>query len=141
MRLLDTNVLFNAVHVGSPFHAVAQRALEEAFDDPRGVGLAWLPLVGFVRITTRAGIMPHPLAVSEALALTRGWLEHPYARLLEPGERHMDLFSRLLLEAGTAGNLSNDAHIAALAIEHNCEVLTFDKDFARFSGLHYQLLG
>ena len=50
------------------------------------------------------------------------------------------ILARLLLSAGTAGNLTTDAHIAAIAIEHQAEVLTFDKDFARFSGLRYQLL-
>ena len=140
MKLLDTNVLFNAVHDRSPHHPTAQHALQQAFMDEAGAALAWLPLVGFIRVSTRTGIMPHPLGIADALALVREWLDHPRAQLLHPGVRHLDLLSRLLLEAGTAGNLTNDAHIAALAIEHNAEVLTFDKDFARFTGLRYQIL-
>ena len=104
------------------------------------MGLAWLPLIGFVRLSTMARVMASPLSVADALADVQGWLNHPNARLLQPGERHMDILARLLLEAGTAGNLTSDAHIAALAIEHNAEVLTFDQDFARFTGLRYQLL-
>ena len=61
-------------------------------------------------------------------------------RLLQPGARHIDILARLLLECGMAGNLTNDAYIAAIAIEHNAEILTFDKDFAKFTGLRYQLL-
>ena len=140
MRLLDTNVLFNAVYDRSPHHRVAQQALQQAFSDNAGVALAWLPLIGFIRVATRSGIMPRPLAVADALALVHEWLQHPRAQLLQPGVRHLDLVSRLLLEAGVAGNLTNDAHIAALAIEQGAEVLTFDKDFAKFTGLRYQLL-
>lgn len=140
MKLPDVNVLFNAVHGGSPHHAAAVRALGQAFDSGEGVGLAWLAIVGFVRISTQRGVLPTPLPTAEALALVDGWLHHPSARILHPGAGHAGTLGRLLLEAGTAGNLTNDAHIAALAIEHQAEVLTFDKDFAKFTGLRYQLL-
>ena len=140
MRLPDTNVLFNAVHGGSPHHAVACRGLEEAFDDAGGVAFAWLPIVGFLRISTQRGIMPTPMPVDEALSLVDGWLHHPNARILQPGAGHAGILGRLLLAAGAGGNLTNDAHIAAIAIVHQAEVLTFDNDFARFSGLRYQLL-
>jgi hypothetical protein len=68
------------------------------------------------------------------------WLAHPRARVVAPGPLHAGIFGRLLLSAGTGGNLTTDAHIAALAIEHQAEVLTFDRDFARFTGVRYQLL-
>ena len=140
MKLPDTNLLIHAANPLGPEHASARHALDEAVREPTGIGLAWLPLVGFVRLSTMARVMPKPLSVADALADVRGWLEHPNARLLQPGVRHMDILARLLLEAGTAGNLTSDAHIAAIAIEHNAEVLTFDKDFARFTGLRYQIL-
>jgi toxin-antitoxin system PIN domain toxin len=140
MKLPDTNVLIYAANPLSPDHATARTVLDAAAHEPGGVALAWLPLIGFVRLSTMARVMPRPLSVTDALADVRGWLDHPNARLLQPGVRHMDILSRLLLEVGTAGNLTNDAHIAALAIEHNAEVLTFDKDFAKFSGLRHQIL-
>jgi len=140
MKLPDTNVLVYAANPLSPDHKKARTALDSAVRETSGVGLAWLPLVGFVRLSTMTRVMPNPLSVAEALADVQGWLNHPHARLLHPGARHMDIFARLLLECGTAGNLSNDAHIAAIAIEHNAEVLTFDQDFSRFTGLRYQLL-
>ena len=87
-----------------------------------------------------ARVMPNPLSVADALADVQGWLGHPNARLLQPGARHIDILARLLLECGMAGNLTNDTYIAAIAIEHNAEILTFDKDFAKFTGLRYQLL-
>ena len=140
MKLPDTNVLLFAVNKNSPFHAVARQSLDDSVAGAHGVGMAWLALVGFVRLATRSVIMSEPLDPAQALAFVRGWLDHPAVRVLDPGPRHLDIVSRLLLEAGTAGNLTNDAHIAALAIEHQAEVLTFDRDFARFSGLRYQLL-
>lgn len=140
MLLPDTNVLLNAVHADSPQHAQAKQALEAAMLDTRGMALAWVVLIGFVRLSTKRGILPAPLDVADALGVVDEWLAHPHTRVLEPGPLHAGIFGRLLLSAGTAGNLTNDAHIAALAIEHQAEVLTFDKDFARFSGLRYQLL-
>lgn len=141
MRLLDTNVLFNAVHGGSPHHAAACRALESALDAREGVGLVWLVLVGFIRISTKRGLLPTPLPVADALSVVESWLTHPHARLVHPGPAHAGILARLLLQSGVAGNLTNDAHIAAIAIEHQAEVITFDQDFARFTGLRYQLLG
>ena len=140
MLLPDTNVLLNAVHADSPQHAQAKQALEAAMLDTRGMALAWVVLIGFVRLSTKRGILPAPLDVADALGVVDEWLAHPRTRVLEPGPLHAGIFGRLLLSAGTAGNLASEAHIAALAIEHQAEVLTFDKDFARFSGLRYQLL-
>jgi len=140
MRLPDTNVLLYAVNRHSPQNAVARDWLERSAREPQGMAMVWVTLVGFIRLATRAAIVPEPLSTARALAQVQQWLDHPAARLLQPGPRHMDILSRLLLEAGSAGNLTTDAHIAAIAIEHNAEVLSFDKDFARFTGLRYQLL-
>lgn len=140
MRLPDTNVLIFASNRQSRCHDLARDWLERSAQAPGGLGLTWVVLTGFVRRVTRATIMPEPLAPADALHQVRQWLQHPAVRLLQPGERHLDILSRLLLEAGTAGNLTTDAHIAAIAIEHHAEVLTFDRDFTRFSGLRCQLL-
>lgn len=140
MRLPDVNVLVNAVAEDSPHHLTARRWLEESLARPQGVGMAWLVLVGFLRISTRAGIAEPPLAVDQAVSVVDEWLLHPHACIVHPGERHAGLLGRLLVAAGSAGNLTNDAHLAALAIEHSAEVLTFDRGFARFAGLRYKLL-
>jgi predicted nucleic acid-binding protein len=45
---------------------------------------------------------------------------------------------RTLLEAvGTAGNLTSDAHLAAMAIEQGATLCSTDGDFARFPGIRY----
>ena len=140
MKLPDVNVLLHAVDTTNKNHAVAKKWLETALSEDEGIGLVWLVLVGFVRIATRKGILTHQLPVDEALNVIQEWLDHPKARVVAPGVRHADIFARLLLAAGAAGNLTNDAHLAAIAIENNAEVGTFDHDFKRFSGLKLQLL-
>jgi uncharacterized protein len=140
MKLPDTNVLVNSVNESNPAKKLAAKWLETAFDDEAGVGFAWLALVGFLRISTRPGILQTPLSVQDALALMDIWLRHPRSRILQPTERHGDIVARLLLVAGTAGNLTNDAHLAALAIEHDATVGTFDNDFKRFPGVKLDLL-
>ncbi len=68
------------------------------------------------------------------------WLDQPRARLVHPTELHASLIGNLLVAAGTAGNLTTDAHLAALAIEHGATLASFDRDFGRFDGLNLELL-
>jgi predicted nucleic acid-binding protein len=58
---------------------------------------------------------------------------------LEPGRSHWLLFTRLCREAKISGPLVTDAWFAALAIEHGCQWITLDRDFARFPGLRWSL--
>ena len=140
MKLPDTNVLVHAVNHDSPAHAPALAWLTTAFGNAAGVGLAWGALLGFIRISTRRGILAHPLTLEQALEVTNQWLDHPHAHVLNPGARHAALLGRLLSGAGAAGNLTNDAHLAALAIEHRATLGSFDHDFERFAGLDFELL-
>ncbi|HSW08602.1 TA system VapC family ribonuclease toxin [Aquabacterium sp.] len=140
MKLPDTNVLIYAANRDAPQQAAASRWLGEAFDDGGGVGLSWQALLGFIRICTRHGILSRPLTVEQALQAVDGWLSHPAARVLEPGAKHAALLGRLLIGAGTAGNLTSDAHLAALAIEHGAILGSFDRDFGRFAGLGFEWL-
>ena len=68
------------------------------------------------------------------------WLTHPSAKILQPTVRHADILARLLLLAGGAGYLTQDAHLGALAIEHGAVVGTFDPDFKKFPGVKFDLL-
>ena len=140
MKLPDTNVLVNSVNEFSPFRNQAAKWLEKAFDSEAGVGFAWLALVGFVRVSTQRGILRTPLTPANASGLMDSWLLHPRARIVHPTDRHGDILAKLLLVAGTAGNLTNDAHLAALSIEHNATMGSFDKDFTKFPGIKLDLL-
>jgi uncharacterized protein len=106
-----------------------------------GVGIAWAALPGFLRLSTRSGTSAHPLPIESALGVVDAWLQHPSASALSATARHAGALSQLLLRgAGAGGTLASDAHLAALAIEHNAELVTFDRDFDRFAGLRWTLL-
>lgn len=137
MRLPDTNVLLYAINAGAPQHPLAVRWLRDSFSSAEGVAFAWMAVIGFVRLSTRPGIFAKPLPVESALAVVNQWLTHPSAQVVHPSPRHAALLGGLLLGAGTAGNLTNDAHLAALAIEHQAELHTTDADFRRFPGLRW----
>lgn len=135
MRLVDANVLLYAVNEAAPQHAASARWLDEALDGGDNVGFSWSALLAFVRIATNPRIMPRPLSAEDAMAQVHDWIAAPSAHILHPGERHAMILESLLVAAGTAANLVNDAHLAALAIEHRAGVVTFDTDFARFDGV------
>jgi len=140
MMLPDINVLLYSVEADNPYHAPAKRWLESAFNSSTSVGLAWLVLAGFVRLSTQPRILRKQLTTIESLAVMNEWIHHPKAQIVHPGPQHGALLGSFLAAAGTAGNLTNDAHLAALAVENNGIVGTFDKDFNRFPGVKVDLL-
>ena len=141
MKIPDVNVLIYVADRGSPQHARAAQWLADAFEAPAGVGFAWVALLGFVRITTRPGVFSNPLPVTSAVRAVDHWLRQPGAQIAQPGPRHAALLGRLLLAAGAGGNLTTDAHLAALALEHGAAIGTFDRDFRRFAGIAIDWLG
>jgi uncharacterized protein len=140
MKLADTNVLLYAMNDDSPYNKQSLQWIEQTLAQPPGLALAWNSIVGFIRMSTRKGLLPSPLSVEQALAVVEDWLAHPNTHIVQPGERHADLLARLLLSVGAAGNFTNDAHLAAIAIEHHAELVSFDRDFQRFPGLKFHLL-
>jgi len=135
VTLTDVNLLLYAYDASSAHHARARAWLEERLSGAETFGFAWLVLVAFVRIRTNARIFEAPFSANEALDRVDAWLAQPCATVLEPGPRHVAIVRDLLSGAGTAGNLVNDAHLAALAIEHGAELASADRDFGRFPGL------
>lgn len=132
MYVVDTNVLIHAVNASSAQHVAARTWLHDALGGDDTVGLPWVSLLGFLRITTNPGIMPRPLSIGDALSVAGSWVDAPHLVMLEPGARHFALLGDLLAASGSAGNLTTDAHIAALAVETRSPVVTFDRDFQRF---------
>ena len=132
MKLVDANVLLYAVNETSRHHESARTWLDDALSGGATVGFAWVPLLAFLRISTRAGLFPHPLTTTQANGVVHEWLSRPTARVLAPTARHPFVLAELLEHVGLGGNLVNDAHLAALAIEHRAEIVSFDIDFDRF---------
>jgi uncharacterized protein len=135
MILIDTNILVYAFNQDAPEHQRARAWLENILSGNNPVGLPWIVIVSFLRITTNHKVMPKALQVEQALGYVDSWLQQPYVTPLNPGERHWVILHKLLHDSGTAGNLTNDAHIAAIAIEHGYTVYSADNDFKRFRGI------
>jgi toxin-antitoxin system PIN domain toxin len=135
MILIDANVLIHAVNSDSPLHRKAKAWLEATLSGPDTVGLSWIVLLAFLRLTTRPGIFEKPLSVKTAFDVIDAWLELPSVVPVDPAGQHFRIMRDLLLPLGTGGNLTSDAHLAALAIEHGAELCSSDSDFDRFPRL------
>jgi uncharacterized protein len=135
--VVDANLLIYAVDRDAPRHQAARRWLEDVLSAPRPVGFAWSVLLAFLRVTTRPGILVRPLEPGAALGYVDEWLEQPNAVALVAGPQHWRILRRLLANSGTAGNLTSDAHLAALAIEQGATLCSTDYDFKRFAGLDH----
>lgn len=137
MKLLDANLLLYALDECSPRHAAAKPWLDRLLSGSETVALPWAVLLAVVRLSTRPSIFENPLTGGEALDVVDGWLAQPCTTVVYPSDRHSAVLRELLDELGTAGNLTSDAHLAALAIEHGAELCSSDTDFARFPGLRW----
>jgi hypothetical protein len=135
--LVDANLLIYAIDSDSPHHERARPWLERVLSAADPVGLPWIVILAFIRITTRDGIMRRPLPLEAALAYVQAWLRQPCVEAVGPGERHWPILCRLLEATGAAGNLTSDAHIAALALERGAAICSTDHDFARFAGIRH----
>lgn len=139
MLIPDTNVLLHAGHRQASEHRLASRWLIGALRSHEPVGLAWSVVIAFVRLSTHPSVFPRPLTSEEAIRLVEVWLKAFPSVVVEPTRRHLALLAGLLAQAGTAGNLVSDAHLAALALEHDATVVSFDRDFQRFEGVRSRL--
>lgn len=82
-------------------------------------------------------IFTDPLSVAEASDYVRSWLGRKQVRLLDMLPEDVDSALSLLESAGTAGNLTTAAQIAAVARRLDAEVHTADLDFGRFAGVRF----
>lgn len=137
MKLLDLNLLVYAFDEASPRHQQAKPWVERVLSGPETVALPWIVLLGFVRLSTRATVFTEPLSVNQALDVVDGWLAQPPVAVVHETPEHAAVLRRLLSPLGTAGNLTSDAHLAALSIEHGAELFSCDADFSRFPGVRW----
>ena len=137
MIIVDANLLIYAIDADSPHHKASRRWLEKTWSGTTWVALPYIVVLAFLRLTTRPGIMRDPLRPEDALDFVDSWLNQPYLTLLTPGPNHWPILRNLLQLSGTAGNLTSDAHIAALALEHGATVYSADNDFKRFAGVRH----
>jgi toxin-antitoxin system PIN domain toxin len=137
VKLVDANLLIYAVDEGSPHHGAAKPWLEEQLSGSETFAFAWAVLLAFLRLSTNPRVFAAPLALEEAVDLVDSWLEQPCATVVHPTDRHSQTLRELLVPLGTAGNLTSDAHLAALSIEHGAELCSGDADFARLPSVRW----
>jgi toxin-antitoxin system PIN domain toxin len=138
MIVVDVNLLLYAVNKDAPSHQKAKAWLESVVSGTETVGLPWLVLLAFLRLTTRNGVFQRPLDVETAFDLVDAWLKQPSVTVPEPAAHHLRTLRDLVLPMGTGGNITSDAHLAALAIEHGAELCSADSDFGRFHRLRWR---
>jgi uncharacterized protein len=136
MRLPDINVLIYAHREDGPEHNRYAAWLKSLVEGSEPFALAEIVLAGFLRIVTNPKIFRPASPMPTALAFCRELVERPRSVFLQPGPGHWDLFVKLC--DGITGPLVSDAYVAALAIEHGCELITTDSDFSRFQGLRWR---
>jgi uncharacterized protein len=137
VKLVDANLLLYAYDADSPNHRPAKRWLEEALSGTETFAFAWSVLLAFLRLTTSPRVFHSPLDAGDALDLVDSWLHQPAVTVVDPTDRHTALLRELLAPLGAAGNLTSDAHLAALAIEHGATLCSADADFSRFARLRW----
>ncbi len=134
MIIPDVNLLVYAYSGASRFHSKAAHWWENLLNSAEDIRLPWAVIMAFVRILTNPRSTSPPVPLEQVIGVVESWLRDGYVSLIQPGPDHAEIVFKLLRDAGTGGNLTTDAHIAAIAIEYNALVHTNDTDYARFRG-------
>lgn len=137
MLLLDVNVVLAAHRGDHPHHDAVRPWFDGvlAADEPFAVPtVVW---ASFLRLATHRRIFEVPTPLTEAFAFVDATCAQPHHAMLAPGPRHLALLRRCCEEADAIGDLVPDAVLAALAVEHGCEITTLDRDFARFPSVRH----
>lgn len=137
MTILDANLLLYAYNADAPEHDAARAWVQGILAGRDWVGLAWLTIWAFLRISTNPRLFLQPLPVQEAFEIVRGWLALPSVVIIQPGTRHTDILEELAVENQAGGPLLTDAALAAMAIEQGAVLASTDRDFSRFQRLQW----
>lgn len=131
----DANILLYAHNKGDERHSAARRWLEDSFSSEELFAFNWLVVTAFLRIASHARSFPRPYNLHEITSIVQEWLDCENVILIVPTARHWDIFKNLIIDGQATGPLIMDAHLAALAIEHDATLATTDRDFSRFPTL------
>ena len=135
MKIVDTNLLIYAYVPSLSAHGAAKRWFEDALSADESVGLAWVSVLGFVRVVTNPRVFRVPLLIDRAVAVVDEWFQQQSVEVVLPTPRHWSTLREMLITGQAGGPLTTDAHLAALAIEHGATLYSTDRDFARFRGV------
>lgn len=138
MILPDVNVLLYAFRADSAGHKLYRDWLTRVVNGNEAFGVSPQVLASLIRISTHPRIYVRPARLEEPVVFCEKLMARPNCRIVEPGPRHWEIFLELCRRSRACGNLVQDAWFAALAIEHGCEWITTDRDYARFEGLRWR---
>ncbi|MFV2058284.1 MAG: TA system VapC family ribonuclease toxin [Thiohalomonadales bacterium] len=137
MKIIDLNILLYVINTSFEQHKAIYKWWLDNLNGDGYIGLTWNVLSGFIRLSTNPRIFPQPLSTKESLIKVDAWLKHPNTVIVQESKDHFNILSELLESVGSAGNLTTDAHLAAIAIGHGAAMVSCDNDFARFSHLRW----
>jgi toxin-antitoxin system PIN domain toxin len=136
--LVDANLLLWAHHRQFAHHDAARDWWATTMSSVPLIGVPWPTTLAFVRISTHPRALERPLTIEEAWGVVDGWLDSPNVWVPVPTERHGEVLAEQLIGGRGTGNHVMDAHLAALAIEWGLELVSADRDFARYPGLRWR---
>lgn len=141
MILLDTNVMLAAQRADHPHHGDVHGWFKDLTSGSDQFGVPSTVWASYLRLTTNRRIFKVPTPVADAFAFLVAVRSQPNHLPVEPGDRHFALLEELCRQADAVADLVPDAALAAIAIEHGLQLVSFDRDFARFPGLRWRLPG
>jgi len=133
----DANILLYAYNADAPQHTRSAAWVEGLFSGTEAVGLTWVTLWAFLRLSTNSRIWPNPKSSAQTLEIVKSWLKQPDVVVVHPGERHIELLEGLVTRYGVSGGLMSDAVLAAITLEHGATLASSDQDFRRFPELKW----
>jgi toxin-antitoxin system PIN domain toxin len=137
MILVDANLLLYAYNKQISEHLAARRWLTAVMSGTEPVGIAWIAVLAFLRISTSREAFKQPLSIEDAVSIVDDWFEASVTELIHPTPRHWTVLREQLKAGQASANLTTDAHLATLAIEHGATLYSTDRDFTRFPGLKF----
>lgn len=135
--VIDVNIPIHAVNLDSPFNTAVRKWWDDKLSGSKPVYLPWVTIIGFIRISTNSRIFENPLPSESAFEYVDSWFQQPCIEIALPQKDHWRIVKELLRQIGTAANLTTDAHLAALAIEHECPLCSLDTDFEKFTQVEW----
>lgn len=138
MITVDVNVLVYAFDADAPDHDRYRAWLTDALSGDEPVAILDQVLAAFVRVVTHPRILVRPATLDAALGFAVAVRHAPAAIPAGTDDRYWAVFERLCRASGAKGNLVADAALAASAIVSGADLVTTDRDFARFPGLRWR---
>lgn len=137
MLLLDVNIVLAAHRADHPQHGQVREWFDRLLTAGTPFTVPTTVWASFLRLCTNRRVFPVPTPLVDAFAFVDATCARPSYLLTSPGPRHLSVLRRVCMDAEATGDLVPDAVVVAVALEHGCEVVTMDRDFARFSAVRH----